>query len=508
MNMDVVPPVGTGPAQTKAPALAHAAAGDSRQGNGGFDKVLRQQLNFADGSPPGSAEPSSAPAGNEPGPETAAPLGQLTSVADAPATLVDAIAAENPAADGEARPAQAELSAVEPPLGEGAISGGTVVQTAAETAIAEGSIVAHTTAVSTAGGTPGVTTPAVNTDVANTIAPAIGEDAMAAAKLSAANPVAVAVSAAVGAATGIPTRPAGSGLVTAQLPARGQVNRLAPASGLSAAMTAAAGARPRVAATATVAPAFTDSATALAAPATAASANPLAAPLSDKLKPRVPLGELFNANRGAMADAEIPTAALAEAGATESLAPAAAVRVPPAGISTLSVAPAATAAPTPTMTSDSPLDTPLALQRPGWGRALGEQLSWLVRNDTQQAELKLNPAHLGPLEVRLKLSSEQSIQQASVTFFAADGAVREALESALPRLRELLDSQGVQLTQAQVTEQPRDPRQNAHFGAGNADADRQQSDGEQDGDGDGFSGDQAAGRAAPRAGRGLVDHYV
>jgi flagellar hook-length control protein FliK len=82
-----------------------------------------------------------------------------------------------------------------------------------------------------------------------------------------------------------------------------------------------------------------------------------------------------------------------------------------------------------------------------------------VRNEVQQAEIKLNPPHLGPLEVRLALHHEQ----AHILFFAADPSVRDALEGALPRLREMLDGNGIQLNQAQVSDQSF-ARQQREFG--------------------------------------------
>jgi flagellar hook-length control protein FliK len=45
-------------------------------------------------------------------------------------------------------------------------------------------------------------------------------------------------------------------------------------------------------------------------------------------------------------------------------------------------------------------------------------------------------------------------QQSNITFFSHDATVREALESALPKLREMLDSQGIALHQANVSDQP------------------------------------------------------
>lgn len=93
--------------------------------------------------------------------------------------------------------------------------------------------------------------------------------------------------------------------------------------------------------------------------------------------------------------------------------------------------------------------TPLELHHKGWGIALGQQLVWMVHHHSHQAELKVNPPHLGPLEVHLSLDQAQT----SVAFFCHDAGVREAIENALPRLKEMLDNQGIQLSQANVSDQ-------------------------------------------------------
>ena len=67
----------------------------------------------------------------------------------------------------------------------------------------------------------------------------------------------------------------------------------------------------------------------------------------------------------------------------------------------------------------------------------------------QRANIKLNPAHLGPMEVRIQVQNDQ----ASVHFNASHGVVRDALEAALPRLREMFDGSGVDLTDVNVSDQ-------------------------------------------------------
>ncbi|MCP5195785.1 MAG: flagellar hook-length control protein FliK [Gammaproteobacteria bacterium] len=109
----------------------------------------------------------------------------------------------------------------------------------------------------------------------------------------------------------------------------------------------------------------------------------------------------------------------------------------------------ATDAPTTTSTFTPTLPETLDLRQNNWGRALGHQLNWLVNNRMQEAEIRVNPPELGPLEVRMSLHQNQT----NVTFFCHDAAVREAIENALPRLREMLDSQGIHLNHTQVSDQ-------------------------------------------------------
>lgn len=89
------------------------------------------------------------------------------------------------------------------------------------------------------------------------------------------------------------------------------------------------------------------------------------------------------------------------------------------------------------------------LGQAGWDQALGEQVQWMVGNRLQGAEIRLNPAHLGPMEVRIQMQNDQ----ANISFTAQHGVAREALEAAIPRLREMLGESGLQLNQVTVSDQ-------------------------------------------------------
>ena len=81
-----------------------------------------------------------------------------------------------------------------------------------------------------------------------------------------------------------------------------------------------------------------------------------------------------------------------------------------------------------------------------WDQAVSQKVVWMVSNEQQSASLTLNPPELGPLQVTVNVSDNQ----ATAHFVSAHPEVRQALENAIPRLREMLGEAGIQLGQAHV----------------------------------------------------------
>lgn len=81
-----------------------------------------------------------------------------------------------------------------------------------------------------------------------------------------------------------------------------------------------------------------------------------------------------------------------------------------------------------------------------WDQALGQKVVWMAKGGEQTAMLTMNPPDLGPLQVVLSVTDNQAM----VNFTSAQPEVREALETALPRLQEMLKESGIQLGQANV----------------------------------------------------------
>jgi flagellar hook-length control protein FliK len=83
----------------------------------------------------------------------------------------------------------------------------------------------------------------------------------------------------------------------------------------------------------------------------------------------------------------------------------------------------------------------------GWDQGLGDKLVWMAGHGQQVAELHLNPPDLGPLKITLTLNNDQ----ASAQFVSAHLAVREAIETAMPRLRDMLADSGITLGNTSVS---------------------------------------------------------
>ncbi len=147
---------------------------------------------------------------------------------------------------------------------------------------------------------------------------------------------------------------------------------------------------------------------------------------------------------------------------------------------------------------------PVAMQQAGWSEAVVDRVMWLSSQNLKSAEIQLDPADLGRLEVRVHMTQDQ----AQVTFASPNAGVRDALEGQMHRLREMFAQQGMNLADANVSDQSLN---RGWQGQGQGEGGRGGS-GARDGL---FGGDegQAVGHQEIRSdrlssGRGLVDYYA
>lgn len=115
-----------------------------------------------------------------------------------------------------------------------------------------------------------------------------------------------------------------------------------------------------------------------------------------------------------------------------------------AGPASMVLAPAVAATNLAGRSSEFPIAA--SLGTPHWQSSIGNSLIVMSGQQQDRAELVLNPPQLGRIEVSLSLRGED----ASVTFVSSNPLVRDALENALPRLKEILADAGITLGQTQV----------------------------------------------------------
>ncbi|GGB50084.1 flagellar hook-length control protein FliK [Shewanella inventionis] len=77
-----------------------------------------------------------------------------------------------------------------------------------------------------------------------------------------------------------------------------------------------------------------------------------------------------------------------------------------------------------------------------------QQLITMVSNGIQQAEIRLDPPELGHLTIKIQIQGDQT----QVQFNVAQSQTRDLVEQAIPRLRDMLASEGLQLTDSQVSQ--------------------------------------------------------
>jgi len=113
---------------------------------------------------------------------------------------------------------------------------------------------------------------------------------------------------------------------------------------------------------------------------------------------------------------------------------------------------------TPRMTVTVPVSSP------AWGDAFSDRMALALQNRQPVAELHLNPPNLGPVEIQVSMNGDQ----ASLSFFSPHAPVREAIQSAMPRLTEALAESGVSLGNVFVgaqSQQDHNPRDDARGGS-------------------------------------------
>jgi flagellar hook-length control protein FliK len=142
---------------------------------------------------------------------------------------------------------------------------------------------------------------------------------------------------------------------------------------------------------------------------------------------------------------------------------------------------------------------PVPLPSPRFAEEVGARLQWIAEQQGGEATLRISPDGLGPVEIRLKLDGDR----VELGFTATQQDTRQALQDALPKLREMLAQQGLQLGHADVGQK--------HAQSSNDDASKSAKGFAGDDEGDGIvlaAPTRGLDVIAGRSGRGILDLYA
>jgi len=106
-------------------------------------------------------------------------------------------------------------------------------------------------------------------------------------------------------------------------------------------------------------------------------------------------------------------------------------------------------------------------------KMLQERVSALLNINNKEAEIRLDPPEMGSMQIRIRSDAEQ----AQINFVVQNQQAKEALEQSMPRLREMLAQQGIELGESSI-QQGSPEQQDGQSGqgqfAGNQQTDEQQ----------------------------------
>ncbi|PMN89003.1 flagellar hook-length control protein FliK [Enterovibrio norvegicus] len=87
--------------------------------------------------------------------------------------------------------------------------------------------------------------------------------------------------------------------------------------------------------------------------------------------------------------------------------------------------------------------------------ALSERVNMMLSKNLKHVDIRLDPPEMGRMQIKLSMNQDQ----ATVQFTVANTQARDLVEQSMPRLREMLQQQGLQLAQSSVQQQDAGGRQ-------------------------------------------------
>ncbi|APD89161.1 flagellar hook-length control protein FliK [Alteromonas mediterranea] len=133
---------------------------------------------------------------------------------------------------------------------------------------------------------------------------------------------------------------------------------------------------------------------------------------------------------------------------------------------------------------------------------LNEKIRWMVNARNTMAEIRLDPPELGSMQVRVNVAGDA----ASVSFVVQSQQAKDALAEAMPKLRDMLSEQGIELGDAEVRKDNSSNNENGQQLAGEGNQGRGER-GENDGL-DEMEGTRVIEQPVTRAAKGGIDFYA
>jgi flagellar hook-length control protein FliK len=98
---------------------------------------------------------------------------------------------------------------------------------------------------------------------------------------------------------------------------------------------------------------------------------------------------------------------------------------------------------------ESKIEKSINLSKSEGHQQLAEKVRWMVNTKNLVAEIRLDPAELGSVNVKVALSGES----VTVNFVVQSQQARDAVDTATPKLREMLAEKGIELGQSSVNQE-------------------------------------------------------
>ncbi|KZN65127.1 hypothetical protein N473_00740 [Pseudoalteromonas luteoviolacea CPMOR-1] len=99
--------------------------------------------------------------------------------------------------------------------------------------------------------------------------------------------------------------------------------------------------------------------------------------------------------------------------------------------------------------ADPALMQSLNLTKSDAAKMLQDKVNMMINLNNQEAEIRLDPAELGSMQIRIRSDAEQ----AQVNFVVQNQQAKELLEESMPKLKEMLEEQGIQLGDSNIEQQ-------------------------------------------------------